>query len=463
MATNPFVPTTIPQSGDLNLISNYDLAQPIWAPQLFRPYGGQGIEILNLLKAMGAAVPVTRMEGVHWEEDRYGAAFQVGANVGAPGAGQTISFVLAAADIDPTTRGSYPIVQDVIQHVPSGKQYQILTKLDNGVNTTITARPLKATTNEAFTQNDYFFISTNTVPERSTQRDTQNSYQTEYTWLLQDIRNDYSISGSDLTESLQPVRYENGGPIVGYSSIATVQWEYRHLLAIVGALIWGETSTNTNLLSIQTTTGMVEQFRARAVNQNTGGTLTVADFEAMEETLSSNWSVSNFLTLLSGKSFNEISNDLLSDFNQSNVNAVRNELANALFGSSGFDVNQLMATYTFGSLTVNGKNFALKRLTTLDDPTQAAAGSLTNAQRDYGFVLPIGKSIDSAGVPRGFVEMKYKDYAGQNRMMRMWETGGASRLKNTSVDDCNMHVISETGFDFMNLQQCGIFFNSALS
>ncbi len=47
--------------------------------------------------------------------------------------------------------------------------------------------------------------------------------------------------------------------------------------------------------------------------------------------------------------------------------------------------------------------------------------------------------------------------------MRMWETGGASRMKNTPVDDTNLHVITEMGFDHFNLQKCGLFRNASLS
>jgi hypothetical protein len=461
MATNPFTPSTIPQAGNITLVSNVDLAQPIWSPTLYQPYGTQGAEVMQFFKAMGALVPVIRMTGVHWEEDRYGSAFQVKTLVSAPGAGSNLTIQLASAYIDATTRESWPIENEIVKSTRTGKQYQIISKTDNGSDTTLVLRPLKSTTNESAQANEYFMISGVSVAEASDKQDTKNSYQTEYTWQLQDIRTDHNITGSDFTESLQPVRYEKGGAIVGYNSIATVQHEYDHLQKTVNTMIWGETATNTSMPGVGYTTGMVEQFELRAVNQDTGGSLTVADFESIEQTLSSNWALGNYITLLSGKSYSEISADVISDFNQSNINAVNNQLANALFGTSGFDVNQLYATYSVQGLAVNGKSFGLKRLTILDDPNGAAANN--SALQDYGFVLPIGKTRDNDGVPRGFVELKYKDFAGQNRMMRMWYTGGASPAKNTSKDDFNMHIVSEIGFDFMNLQQCALFKNSALS
>lgn len=461
MATNPFEPSTIPQAGDINLISNVDLAQPIWAPTLYQPYNTQGAEVMQFFKAIGALVPVTRMTGVHWEEDRYGSPFRVRVLVNAPGAGANLVIQLATADVDPVTRESWPIKNEIVKSTRTGKQYQIINKTDNGTNTTLTLRPLKATTNESAQANEYFIITGVSVPERSDMQDTKNSYQTEYTWNLQDIRTDHSISGSDFTESLQPVRFEKGGAIVGYNSIATVQHEFDHLQKHVNTMIFGQTATNTGLPGVGYTTGMIEQFELRAVNQDTGGTLGVADFEAIEQTLSANWALGNYITLLSDKSYNQISNDVISDFNQSNINAVNNQLANALFGTSGFDVNQLYATYSVQGLAVNGKSFGLKRLTILDDPNGAAANN--SAIQDYGFVMPIGKTRNAEGVPQGFVECKYKDYAGQNRLMRMWYTGGASPQKNTSKDDFNMHILTEAGFDFMNLQQCALFKNSALS
>jgi len=462
-ATNPFVPDTIPQAGNLDYISSLDAYAPLFAQQLYQPYGGQGIELLTMLKAMGAAVAVNRSTGDHWEEDRFMSSFRVKAIVAPPGAGANLVFNLDAADIDPVTRQSFPIINEVIQHVPTGRQFTIINKVDNGTDTTITARPLKATTDIGLSAGDYFFITTNSVGERSTQQDTQYSFQTKYTWLLQHLRKDYSISGTAFTEQLQFVKSEDGKTILGVNSLASAQAEYRHLLATVGAMIWGESATNTGLPGFQYTSGMIEQFKARAVNMDTGGTLAVADFASVSEQLSANFAFQNYLTLVSEKSYSEISNDIISDFDQSNINAVNNQISNVLFGASGYDVNALQATYSVKGLTVNGRNFGIKRLTILDDPSQAAAGSMANKQRDYGFVLPIGKTVDADGVPRGFVELKYKSNYGKNRMLNIWSTGGASPQRNTPVDDHNLHILSELGFDFMNLQQCALFKNGSLS
>jgi hypothetical protein len=456
-----------PSSGITNvLLSSFDILEPIWSNQLYRPYNSQGADLLTFMWAIGAKAPVTQETGEHWEEDRYKSAFAVKANVSAPSAGANLTIALAAGYIDASTRQSYPIVGDLVRHIPSGAQYEIITKTDNGTDTTLVLRPLKATTAQAMTANDMFWIYSNTVKEGSTQRDMQTSFQTAYTWELQNVRTDNKISGNAVTDSLKVVQYNGTGtPIQGYNSIQTVQDEYRHLDAIVGAMIWGQSTTNTGFTAYSngTSTGIIEQFLARAANRATGGSLGVDDFEALEATLSANWSGDNYLALLSGKSFNEISADMFSDFNQSNMNAVVSQLSNALFGQNAMGAEQLAATYTFKALTVNGRNFALRRLLLFDDPAGVGA-TADNFNQDYGMVWPIGVSVvknaEGTESVRKHVLVKYKDYAGYNRLMRMWETGGMASTNKTPVDELNNHTISNVGFDFASLQQCGLFKNA---
>lgn len=451
-----------------SLFSNFDILPPLFSKLLYQPYNSQGADLLTFMWAIGAKEGVAQETGEHWEEDRYKAAFAVKSNVSAPSAGANLTILLASADIDATTRGSYPIVGNTVRHIPSGAQYIIITKSDDGSDTTLVLRPLKSTTTEAMTAGDKFFIYSVSVKEKSDQQAMQTSFFTKQTWVAQNIRTDNEISGNAISDSLKVSSFQlNGQTISGWSSVQTAQDEYRHLDAIVGAMIWGQTTTNTAMssYSLATTTGMIEQFYNRAATRATGGTLGVDDFEALEQTLSANWSGDNYLCLLSGKSFNEISADILTDFNQSNLNAVTATLSNALFGQNAMASEQLAATYTFSALTVNGRNFGLKRLLLFDDPSGVAATTSGNANRDYGIVLPVGNAVvknsDGTEGIRKHTLIKYKDN-GYNRLMKMWSTGGMAPANKTAVDEYNQHTLSNVGFDFASLQQCGLFYNASL-
>jgi hypothetical protein len=321
---------------------------------------------------------------------------------------------------------------------------------------------LKGATAVALTAGFKFNITSGTAPERSSQTDTQVSFQTAYTWQTQIHRTDSSISGSALTSAVKTTVMQNGRAIEAQSSIQTAQDEYRHLLKQVGTMIFGQTTTNTGLsgFSAGTSTGMVEQMTARAANRQTGGTLGKDDYDALVETLAANFSASNFLSLLSLKSFNEISSDAFGDFSNSNMNAVNNVLSNVLFGQSAFTTDQLNATYTFHGLTTSGVNFALKRLSIFEDP--AGAGAVTDgADRDLGFNIPAGKTrvTKSSGeiMTKEYMCIKYKAHNGLNRLLDMWVTGGASPARNTPVDDANVHYLTDMGMQFVNLQQTGLF------
>jgi hypothetical protein len=464
----PGQPPVIAQAGPLNVISNFDLYAPLWSRQLMQPFGGQGVEFLNMFKQMGAMVSVGRSTGTHWEQDRFMAPFaHSGASVTSASPGANITITLSANDVDPATGQSFPIVNEIYTHMPTDKRFQVITKTVGAsptFTTTLVLRPIKNTTSITVASGDYFAIPSNSVGERSGAQATQYSSQTEYTWQLQNIRTDHTISGNALPEQFQVEYMQDGRRLNGVSTLATLQDEYRHLLNIVVAMIEGQTATNTGLNGVGFTTGMKEQFRARAVNVDTGGTVTLTDFEDMANALSANWTHDNMLVLGSQKFYGEVSNFVIGDFDQSNINAVNNQLANSLFGASGFDVNQLYATYSVKGLGVLGRNFGIKNATLFNDPqTFNASPTGSAAQQDFAYVMPIGKAMDAEGLPRNFVEIKYMDNYGYNRFIRVWETGGASAARNTAIDESNRHMISQVGFDFFNLQQCGLFYNGALS
>jgi hypothetical protein len=457
---------------DLNvtngLLANYDILEPLWSKKLFQPYGAQGLDLLQMFFDMGAKEAVSQITGEHWEEDRFDTAFTISNNPAAPGAGNNVTVTLTSSYVDTSTGGSYPIEGNLVMHLQSEQRYQIITKTVGAAPTYTTQfvlRPLLSTTNVDIAAGDTFIIYSNSVPEGSDAQDSQVSFQTKYQWYLQDIRNDDSISGTALTDSLKPVYREDGLTLRGYSSLLTAQLEYRHLKAIVGAMLYGRHDNNlASTTSLDTTIGMVDAFNGRAQTEDTGGTLTYADFAALEAKLSKVWATQNYVCLLSGRSYGQIQDDVRGDFSNSLMNAVDPQLAQAIFGN-GPQAEQLYYNYSIQGLSVNGRSFGTKRVLTFDDVAWAGALDASSLQ-DYGFVMPAGKTTakDASGreMFTNYVTMKYKDY-GQNRLMRMWPTGGASPARNTAKDESKVHVISEVGFDFTNITHCGLFRKAAVS
>lgn len=451
-----------------SLLANFDVLEPIWSKKLYQPYGGQGLDLLQMFFDMGAKEAVPQITGEHWEEDRFDTAFTIANSPAGPGDGNNITVTLSPAFVDTTTGGSYPIEGNLVLHLQSEQRYQIITKTVGAAptfTTTLVLRPLLNTTNIGFTSGDTFIIYSNSVPEGSDTQDQQVSFLAKYDWYLQELRNDDSITGTALTDSLKPIYREDGLTLQGYSSLLTAQLEYRHLKAIVGAMLYGRKDNNlASSTSMQTTEGMVDVFNQRAQTEDTSGTLTYADFEALEAKITKTWATQNYIAMLSGRSYNQIQNDVRTDFTNSLMNGVTAGLATAIFGN-GPTAEQLYYNYSIEGLSVNGRSFGIKRVMTFDDV--AWAGAVDNSSlRDYGFVMPAGKTVvkDATGKEmfQNYITLKYKDY-GQNRLMRMWVTGGASPAKNTSKDDSNTHVVSEVGFDFSNIAHCGLFRKAAVS
>jgi len=257
-----------------------------------------------------------------------------------------------------------------------------------------------------------------------------------------------------LTDKLYPVMMDDGKSLKGFHTHLFAQHEYRHLLGLVGSMIYGDVTTASGQPS--TTKGMVKTFKDRAVQEAWTSATLVDDFYNLVNGLKANWVGTDLIGLLSKDLYVAAEQELLAYTNNVNIASTRQESAKTIFGNNT-DFETMMSTFAFSTITLNGKNLNLKSFDLSYDPVMFGATS-TAKFKDYGFFIPAEKSADAQGVLRNCVELTYKSMDGEDRFMKVWDDGAASPRRLGPNDNYVVYMLTQFGFDWFKIEQCGLLY-----
>lgn len=442
-------------SGYLSLA---DWITPLWAKKLYKPFGNQNIDfMLELLAQPNAYEVVGNTEGEHFEEDRFHAFLSVNTDVAASPAGEPMTFVVPAGQL--VDGVPYVVEGNVV--MDSFTKAQFVVSEVNGANVTIV--PTQPGTTQVLTAaTTKFIIYTDTRVEASEGPNAQKSGVTSYTWNTQIIRTAASMSGTALNSSLKTVEGRNGGKGGVYSEY-TRQMEYRNFLYSTGALLFGAKQTNTAVeeFSLGMTDGLDTVITQRGQNIDTAGAdIDETQFYAMTDLLATQGDAQAYTMWASKKRTDEIEinfKDYLANTNLSNTTMA---YAEHLFGSSD-KIKGLESTFTFNKIILSGKEFYIRQLSILNDPTTYnIQGVANNPFQDLAYLIPMGVANvqDKKGksVLSPFVTVKNHS-EGEDRYMRVWDTGAMSASNKTRKDELIVDCLSDFGYQFACVNQFGAF------
>lgn len=439
------------------LLSSIDALPPDVSTKLYRRFGGQGLEILNLLIAQGAKRVITNSNGgFHFEENRYHSKLAA-ANISAwAGGSPTEVFTYnASQEIDATSNQyyAYPAIGDLVINLDNEQKGRVTAKVDAGSgNFTYTVATLDGTNWGATTPT--LVIYSSSFDEDTAQPEAKASYWEKFSFQLQRHKTTAKITGDALTDKLFPVMMDDGKSLKGFHTHLFAQHEYRHLLGLVGSMVYGDVTTAAGQPS--TTKGMVETFKDRAVQEAWTSATLVDDFYNLVNGLKANWVGTDLIGLLSRDLYVAAEQELLSYTNNVNIASTRQESAKTIFGNNT-DFETMMSTFAFSTITLNGKNLNLKSFDLSFDPVMFGA-TPTAKFKDYGFFIPAEKSADAQGVLRNCVELAYKSMDGEDRFMKVWDDGAASPRRLGPNDNYVVYMLTQFGFDWFKIEQCGLLY-----
>jgi len=453
-----------------SLLSSIDALPPDVSSKLYKRFGGQGLDILNLLIAQGAKRVVNNSNGsFHFEEDRYNQSVLVN-SVTPPGTGTSISFTVSNADTNEAN--PYLVIGDLIIRMTDFLRLRVVNVLPTAPGVySVTAVPADGVSvTAAVTAGDTFAIYSSAFGEDTTQPNAKATYWSKFSAPMQRHKTSAKITGDAMTDKVYPVMMDDGKTLKGFHSHLFAQHEYRHLLGMVGAMILGK-GYNYTLSGNQVTTptdstigmasGMVETFQNRAVNDtwDYSNGMVPGDLYGLIAGMKANWTGNDLVGLFCKELYQSFEQNIAASglLANTNIASTRQESAKVIFGDNQ-DFETMMSTFAFSTLTLNGKNLSVKSFDLSYDPTLFGIGAspVTHPFTGMGFVMPAEKQADASGLLRNTVELIYKSMDGEDRFMKVWDDGAASPRRLGPNDNYVIYMLTHFGFDWFKIEQCGL-------
>jgi hypothetical protein len=452
------------------LLSSIDALPPDVSTKLYRRFGGQGLDILNLLISQGAKRVVNNSNGTfHFEEDRYNQSLPLSGAT----SGDNISWTFTISSSEGLdTSKPFVVVGDLLTDMANLENKWRVTGVTPGSSSaTITAITVDgaAISGAAPTAASTLVIYSSAFGEDTAQPDAKATYWTRYAFPMQRHKTTAKITGDALTDKIYPVMMDDGKTLKGFHSHLFAQHEYRHLLGLVGAMILGKSYNYTlshgqvdpyntaNAGKIGTAAGMVETFQNRASQQTWATGLTFDnDLYSLVAKMKATWTGNDLIGLFSKELYEAWEQSMLSYTQNVNIASTRQESAKVIFGENT-DYETMMSTFAFSTITLNGKNLSAKSFDLSYDPTLFGQGT-NNDFTKMGFVMPAEKSADAQGVLRNTVELIYKSMDGEDRFMKVWDDGAASPRRLGPNDNYVVYMLTHFGFEWFKIEQCGFLY-----
>jgi hypothetical protein len=209
---------------------------------------------------------------------------------------------------------------------------------------------------------------------------------------------------------------------------------------------------------------MMDRFLNRAQTvQSNGMSNPIGTIEDLIDVLKPVNAENNYMGWLCREVNRPLQNALLTEFQNANISAVRRQAAEIIFGEGDSSEN-MYATFDFECLVKEGMTFNLRAFDLSYDPKVFGLGGALNQFVNTAYFMPAGTGYDAQGASRRHMELAYgvNGDNGQDRMMKIWETGANAPVPTNSIDNRVTHYLTHFGIQFFSLKQCAIIYNEDL-
>lgn len=459
------VPSAVAGGYNTQVVSILD-ADPTVMNKLFRRHGDQGSGMFGMMKALGYTKGVSQETYSHFEEDWIHETIHhlAASATGGTTAGTACTIKLDTVDFD-ANDGFYVrknqmllLPNDVICTVTdvtvNGAQDVDVTFAPNDVSDNIDSAVVFATGGEEI------MIFSNAWAEGSGQPGGIVSKTIKDSNCLQIIKETHDITGTEMNSKKYWTSFSDGRGLKGSHALGSEHAQYRFLMAINMALLWGKktdnplingagTGTNPDGLAFNTTEGCIPYIR-RCGNtlDHSAGSWTVAKFDQMERILDREMEGGDLLMMMGLNLLQENSNVLKDYFSESNTDLISKMANDRLFGGN----KGLTGSIDFSGFRKSNRNYYFQKMQVFSHPKLGGADQYTWADR--AIAMPIGLRTvkdpttgSSAKLPT--FGCRYSKYD-HGRMVQTWTTGaaGADTSQYTNqIDKKVLNYRAHVGFE----------------
>lgn len=424
--------------------SFFEVAKPQISNIIF--YNRKYILPMNVFKTMGLMREIKGEMAEHFEAGWLQPNVHAAANATAGGAGQTLTFTVSANDV--TNGNIYPRETNVVlfKNSTSG----IVTDV---TGTSVTVTPLDPTYTLSVTAGDALWIIANAQVEGSSPMAPADTGRELLQYPLQIIRENWSGTGSAVTNELWFDKDQFGNMRDTYSS-GYFDAEFRFWEQVGNSAIWNPYNNNTGSVpqSMMYSMNYVADTQGNTT-QYVGGNFGINEFKEMKRYAAKQASGSHFMFMVAPDLYDSIQTGA-SDVLAQNPNVLANAGSttfSTLF-TAGYEnyAKQLGIDIQFSHVNFAGHLFEIVPVGQWGlDVTGGAAGF---KQSGYGFAIPLTKSADAAGTLRDRFCMTYKKNFKWNRAFLAVETGMLASTPTNGVDEVNINMLGQWGTEYFGAQ-----------
>lgn len=436
------------------IYAGLDVHKPEVYSKIYRQYGRQFAEFLNSCRMMGrgeGALPISQESFKAFEKEWEHETFIVGADSAASAAGGTQTITIDASSIDGSDR-IYPRKGFLVMY-PDETQGRINAVAADG--TTITVQAGGTDVLPAITDGDELMIGGSVYAEYTGQPDGVTQNYSDYDYELQILKENATISGTEMTNDYWFEVYDDNGEVAGVWTDATRTAENDLDIGIENQLFFGSglAYTDESGNSAQSTKGMVPWIRERGLVAAVDPTaFDYEDLEDIDAYMVSQGNTSPYISGMVGRElYKGISNELRSESVASGAAAGGGtDLTSMFMDLNDSDREARMVQANFNAISLNNRVYAFKRVNTWSNPKTTGATGYDMSK--YGIFAPVNTFQDakSGNMLPNFAIM-HKEKGGYSRAREVWKisaAGGDTANYNSEVDGIRLNLRSHVGLFF---------------
>lgn len=443
-----------------DVLSGLDIYEPEHNARLMRAHSHQGADWFLTLQMIGNEEPVAQEQYYDWEEGYIWDTFKVRANVAAPGAGNQIVIVVAAASMN-ADNTFFPQANDTV--VFKNQVTGFIVSVDKTTDPTAPALTIvpnvAASDIGAVAAGDEVVIYGNAWGEGAGQPAGRITKPTMRTGHLTSVRTSLDVTGTEMTNATRVrVLDELGVNFLGtYDLEKQVYLDIRHSGQISNKLLVDELTTNTTKVLDATSTagnavaygteGLITAMNARAIPYPVAsGALDLDDFYAMDLALTKEYNSGDVIALCGNKRLQNITKVLLAaNYNTGIDLTVNSGIVGDAVGALTTPRGRAMAI-GFQSFDTGTRNWHFKNMWEFNDPKRLGATGFP--YQDMMAVFPSGRTTDAKDRSKliPYTRVAYKKLGNYSRRMEIWQDGAAGPgPKSGSLDVKHDYMRSSIG------------------
>lgn len=419
-------------------------------PELVRRFGDQGsTDFMGTMISLGWTAEKSVELIQHWEDDWYWASFAVAAQ---GGGGATATLTIRPQSID-ADGNFYPQVKDVIEFPnkdANGNPIQAYVTAI-GANTIDVRVMNSGATIPSTVLNQELIVVTNLSAEGTGQPAPKRSTFNEYTNTFGIVKTSTEFTGSAATTDYWFDSMD--GKPAGAITQATLELDYRQLVAEQGTLLTGITPTSITDggKPVKGTKGLFTEMNQNSI-QAPYTTWGQSNFDLINKSLSRVYAGSTTGIMMGLDLYTTNENQLI-DFNkQTGIDMTTKEQNMSLFGEEG----GVAVVVNFKYYRKTERTYAFKMVNAMNNPQIYGAEGYDYTQKGWAFPLKSNNTDVKSKAKIPTICTVYKAKGTYKRTKEMFTTGSADteRYGNTNdVDNRVLNCRSELGIELFAVNQ----------